>query len=120
MHLELKKLKKKFIPSSFNKLNSLKFISPKKKQFPVLSIIDLIPEKETFFETILITLNDTLVKMYLDRQINYLSIQQNLLNLIKKPYFKKFYKLKPKNIYDIKNMIIVTKNYLDKNLQYYE
>ena len=110
------KLKKKFISSSFNKLNSLKFISPKKKQFPVLSIIDLIPEKETYFETILITINDTLVKMYLDRQINYLSIQQNLLNLIKKPYFKKFYKLKPKNIYDIKKTIMITKKYLKDNL----
>ena len=110
------KINKKFISSSFSKLNNLKFISPQKKKFPVLSIIDLIPEDETYFETILITLNDTLVKMYLDRQIKYLSIQQNLLNFIKKPYFKKFYKLKPKNIYDIKKTIMITKKYLKDNL----
>ena len=50
----------------------------------------------TLFETILITLNDNLVNKYLSGHINYISIQRNLLNLIKKPYFKKFYKLKPK------------------------
>ena len=32
----------------------------------------------------------------------------------------RYYKLKPKNIYDIKKMIMITKNYLEKNLVYYE
>ena len=61
-----------------------------------------------------------LVNKYLNGKINYISIQKNLLNLIKKPYFKKYYKLKPKNIYDIKKMIKITKNYLKKKLKYYE
>ena len=43
-----------------------------------------------------------------------------ILNLIKSPYFKKFYKLKPKNIYDIKKTIKINKNYLNKNLKIYE
>ena len=72
------------------------------------------------FESILITLNDSLVEKYILREINYISIQRNLLNLIKKPYFKKFYKLKPKNIYDIKNMIRITKDYLNFKLKHYE
>ena len=84
------------------------------------SILNLIPERTTYFETILITLNDTLVNKYLNCEINYISIQKNLINIIKNPYFKKYYKLKPKNIYDIKNMIIVTKNYLNKNIKYYD
>ena len=101
-------------------LNKLTFEIPDMKKFPVLSIIDLIPEHASYFETILITINDTLVNKYLKNQINYISIQKNLINIIKNPYFKKYYKLKPKNIYDIKNMIILTKNYLNKNIIYYE
>ena len=72
------------------------------------------------FETVLITMNDSLVEKYLNNQINYVSIQSNIINLIKNPYFKKFYKLKPKNIYDIKKMIIRTKSYLELKLNYYE
>jgi len=79
----------------------------------------MIPEKSSYFETILITLNDTLVKYYLEGKINYISLQLNLLALIKKPYFKKYYKLKPNNLYDIKKMIYITKNYLLKNVKNY-
>ncbi len=101
-------------------LNKLTFEMPDTKKFPVLSIIDSIPERTSYFETILITINDTLVNKYLNNQINYISIQKNLINIIKNPYFKKYYKLKPKNIYDIKKMIIHTKNYLYKNIIYYD
>ena len=108
------------IDKNIKSLNSLKFELPDKKKFPLLSIIALIPEKPSYFETILITLNDSLVDRYINNQINYLSIKKNLLNIIKKQYFLKYYKLKPKNIYDIKNMITLTKNYLDINIKHYD
>ena len=114
-----KKLSKKVFINNLNKLNKSNFSLPKKKQFPVLSIIDLIPEKNSYFETILITLNDTLVNKYLKGEINYISIQKNLLNLLKSTYFKRYYNLCPKNIYDIKKMIIITRNYLNSNLKNY-
>ena len=104
----------------YSELNNLKFFKPDIKKFPLLSIINLIPNKSSYFETILITLNDTLVEKYLNGQINYISIQENILKLIKTPYIMKFYKLKPKNIYDIRNMIEITKKYLEKNLKYYD
>ena len=85
-----------------------------------MAIIPLIPEKQSYFETILITLNDNLVERYLNNQINYVSINKNLLKIIKNQYFIKYYKLKPKNIYDIKNMIKLTKKYLDINIKYYD
>jgi len=102
------------------KLNKLYFEKPNMKKFPVLSILNSIPNRISYFETILITINDTLVNKYLDSEINYISIQKNLINIIKSPYFKKYYKLKPKNIYDIKKMIILVKNYLNNNIIYYE
>ena len=112
--------KRKLINQNLGSLNNIKFIIPDKKKFPLIDIIQFIPEKTSYFETILITLNDTLVEKYLNGKINYISIQRNLLKLIKTSYFSKFYKLKPKNIYDIKNMINLTKFYLEKKIKYYE
>ena len=111
---------KNIIQKQLLKLNNLKFLKPNLKKFPLLKLIKLIPKQESLFETVLITMNDTLVEKYLNNQINYVSIQSNIINLIKNPYFKKFYKLKPKNIYDIKKTIKITKNYLNKNLKIYE
>ena len=119
--LQIKKFdKQKLNKNILKKFNEIKFLIPKKKKFPLLSIIDLIPENPSYFETILITINDNLVHKYLDGQINYKSIQMNILRLINKPYFSKYYKLKPKNIYDIKNMITVTKKYLESNIKIYD
>ena len=108
------------INKSLKSLNNLKFELPNIKKFPLMAIIPLIPEKQSYFETILITLNDNLVERYLNNQINYVSINKNLLKIIKNQYFIKYYKLKPKNICDIKNMIKLTKKYLDINIKYYD
>ncbi len=113
-------INKNIIQQQLLKLNNLKFLKPNLKKFPLLRLIKLIPKRESLFETVLITMNDSLVAKYLNNQINFVSIQSNIINLIKKPYFKKFYKLKPKNIYDIKKTINITKNYLNKNLKIYE
>ena len=113
-------INKNQINKSLKSLNNLKFELPNIKKFPLMAIIPLIPEKQSYFETILITLNDNLVERYLNNQINYVSINKNLLKIIKNQYFIKYYKLKPKNIYDIKNMIKLTKKYLDINIKYYD
>ena len=94
-------INKNQINKSLKSLNNLKFELPNIKKFPLMAIIPLIPEKQSYFETILITLNDNLVERYLNNQINYVSINKNLLKIIKNQYFIKYYKLKPKNIYDI-------------------
>ena len=113
-------INKNQINKSLKSLNNLKFELPNIKKFPLMAIIPLIPEKQSYFETILITLNDNLVERYLNNQINYVSINKNLLKIIKNQYFIKYYKLKPKNICDIKNMIKLTKKYLDINIKYYD
>lgn len=119
LEIKLKNKTNKF-DNYLKNLNNMKFIKPNKKQFPLLSVINMLPDRNSFFETILITLNDDLVHKYLNGEINYISIQKNILSLINRPFFKKFYKLKPKSIYDIKNMIMITKNYISNNLRYYE
>ena len=118
--LGIKKTKIKNIKKYIINLNNSKFDLPNNKKFPLLNLIKLIPDRTSYFETILTTLNDNLVDKYLNGHINYKSIHKNLLILIKKPFFKKYYKLKPMNIYDINNIIMITKKYLDQNFKYYE
>ena len=115
-----KNFKNKVILNKILSNKKLFFSSPNEKIFPLLKIIKLLPMKDSYFETILISLNDNLVNKYLKGEINYTSIHLNLLNLIKQPYLTKFYKLKPSNIYDIRKMISITNAYLEKNYKYYE
>jgi len=119
--LQINKIGKQIVNKNLlKKFNEINFSTPKKKIFPLLSIIDLIPENTSYFETILITINDNLVYKYLNGSINYKSIHMNILRLINKPYLSKYYKLKPKNIYDIKKIIAVTKKYLEGNIKFYD
>ena len=112
--------KKNYLKKNLTHINNLNFLIPNKEKFPLLSIINKIPDNDSYFETILITINDELVYKYLNNEINYKSLQLNIIRLIKSPYFYKFYKLKPNNVYDIKKIILITKKYLNKNIKYYE
>ena len=115
-----KNIKKIYIQNDLKKLNNIKLINPDFLKFPLLNLIKTIPEKDSYFETILVTLNDELVKNYLNSNIKYFYIEKYLLKLIKSPFFKKYYKLKPKNIFDIKNMVNITKKYLNLKLSKYD
>ena len=101
---------------NFNRLNGSNFTKPDLNTFPLLSILKK-NYFNSYFETILITLNDELVKKYLNNQISYISIHQSLLKLIKNPYFVKYYKSSPNNINDIKTMVKITTDYLNKYLK---
>tara|TARA_Y100000590_G_C15708953_1_gene1009648 strand:- start:950 stop:2122 length:1173 start_codon:yes stop_codon:yes gene_type:complete len=100
---------------NFKILNGENFIKPDIKKFPLLKILKK-KYINSYFETILITINDELVKKYLSNKISYISLHKILLKLIKKPYFTKYYHLSPNNINDIKIMVNKTSNYLNKYL----
>ena len=98
----------------FELLNGLNFINPDRKKFPVIKLLSNIKNKSSYFETILISINDFLVDKYLKGEINYLSLNTNLIKLLKRPYFKGYYKSNPKNIIDIKIMVKKVDAYLNK------
>ena len=98
----------------FEKLNGLNFIKPNIKKFPVIKLLNKVPNKQSYFETILTSINDILVDKYLRGDINYHSLNANLIKLIKIPYFTRYYKIKPKNVIDIKNMVKIVITYLNK------
>ena len=96
------------------KLNGLNFIEPDDSKFLCLKLIKYIKIKNTYFETILVSINDELVEKYLNDQISFISLQKKLLELIKHPFFTKYYKQMPNNINDIKIMVDKVKTFLNK------
>ncbi len=104
---------------NYNKLNGLNFIKPSVKNFPLLNILKYKIE-DTFFEVILVSINDLLVKEYLNNRISYISLHKFMLTLLKKPYFTKYYKFKANNINEIKIMVKKTNRYVKKYLEIYE
>jgi len=83
------------------KMNNLKFQNFKTIKFPILSLLKNIPNSFSFFETVLVTLNDFLVKKYLNKKINFINISNNILKIINLREFKKYKNIVPKNINEI-------------------
>jgi len=108
----------KFKNDNFNYkiLNGINFINPDIKKFPLLGILNY-KFKNTYFETILVSINDALVKSYLNNRISYISIHKLMLKLLKNPYFTKYYSKSPKNINDIKFMVEKVNRYINKYLK---
>ena len=102
----------------FKNLNGLNFIEPDDKKFLCLKLLKYIKIKNTYFETILVSINDELVKKYLNDNISFISLQKNLLKLLKLRYFKKYYNQSPNNIKDIKIMVEKVITYLNKKKFY--
>jgi len=100
----------------YNKLNGTNFIKPDEKKFPLLKILRY-NFNNTYLEIILVSLNDILVKKYLESKIPYYFIHEKMLELLKKPYFTKYYSSKPKNIKDIKIMVEKVDQYIDRYLR---
>ena len=96
--------KNKFIRTDFlnlTKLNNLDLNYIDNKLFPVVKILKILPEKISLFETVILTINDHLVHLFLNKKIKYYQIQNLLLKFIKKKVFIKYKKMKPKKIEDI-------------------
>ena len=87
--------------SNFNILNNLQFTQINKKKFPVVKILDYFSEKNSLFETIVITSNDLLVDLFLKNKIKFTDISKILIKFLKLKEFKRFKKIKPKNVIDI-------------------
>ena len=66
---ENKKLQTKEI--NLKLLNKLDFQTIDFKKFPLVKILDILPIKDSLFETVLISINDFFVSMYLKKKIDY-------------------------------------------------
>ena len=83
-------------------LNSLNFQKVDPKKFPVIKILKKITEKNSLFDTILVSINDELVSLFLKNKINFLDISSKIQLLINLPFFSKFKHQKPNYLAQLK------------------
>ena len=100
--------------TNFDKLNGVNFIEPDNKKFPYLNILKKNKFKNTYYEIILVTLNDKLVNLFLKNKISFIKMQKLLLKLIGSNTLKKYYEKQPKNIKDIFIMVDKVKKHLNE------
>ncbi len=101
---------------NLKKLNHLELKKINYKIFPLVKILNILPKKISLFETVIITVNDYLVDLFLNRKIKYHNLQSFILKFIKNKEFIRYKKIKPKKIQDIifvKNKVssIIAKNF---------
>ena len=86
------------------KLNNLQFQKIMKKKYPIIKLLDLLPKKHSLFETVIVTINDYLVNLYLQKKLKFTDISKFFFKYIKMTEFKRYSKLRPRSIYDIINL----------------
>ena len=79
-------------------LNKLNFRNIDTVKFPIVKILKEMPNKDSLFETVIVSANDRLVELFLKKRITFNEISFFLLKITKMPEFKKFKKINVKNI----------------------
>ena len=96
-------MKKKIKSNTLNLsiINNLRFDKVDKKRFPVIELLKKLPEKDTLFETVIVSANDTLVHLFLNKKIKFTDISKVLLRVVLHDEFRRYKYIKPKNIEQI-------------------
>ena len=87
-----------------NILNNMNLNNIDPKRFPMIKLLNFLPNNSSLFETVIVAANDRLVELFLNNKIKFTEIQKNLFKIIKKEEFQKFKKKLPSNIKDITNL----------------
>ena len=85
-------------------LNNLDFNKVDKKKYPLIDILKKIPNKNTLFETLLVSINDELVKQFLENKINFEDISIKLKQILNNKVFLKFKHKKVNNLAQIEKL----------------
>ncbi len=86
---------------NIEKLNKLELKAVNEKKFPSVKILKSIPNINSLFETVLVSANDELVRLFLKKKIKYNQIVTILLELVKMKEFVKLKNITPKSISEV-------------------
>ena len=86
---------------NFQILNDLDFRKVNSKKFPLIKIINMLTNNTSLFETILVSINDKFVELFLKNKIKFTDISKKMNKMLSLNSFKKYKKIKPKNIEEI-------------------
>ena len=107
-HLNTKKINTKI-------LNNLDLRNVNLIRYPMVKLLNLLPNNHSLFETVIVSANDKLVELFLKNRIKFTDIQKSLFKLVKKKEFQKFKKILPKKIEDITNLNDYVRSKIEKN-----
>ena len=82
-------------------LNNLALKEIDYKRFSVIKILNKLPENSSLFETILVSINDKLVELFLANKIKFTDIPKKMHNMLDLNELKKYKMIKPRKINDI-------------------
>ena len=85
-------------------LNNLKLIKIEPKRYPMIKLLDLLSEKHTLYDTVIVSANDTLVELFLQKKIKFTEINLKLFKFIKQKKFLKYKNIYPQKLNDIINL----------------
>ena len=94
----------------FKILNNLDFRNVNPKKFPSIKVLKMLPNKTSLFETILVSINDKFVELFLKKKIKFTDISKKMNKMLNLNSFKKYKNIKPKNIEEIVKMNNKIKN----------
>ena len=97
----------------FKIINNLDLKNVNVKKFPTIKLLKKLPENNTLFETVLITINDYLVYKFLDKKISFEQLNDMLIKFTLSKEFSKYKKIIPKNlkqINDIRKLVSLKMN----------
>ena len=80
-----------------NKLNNLNLDNADPKRYPVIKILKLLENNHSLYETVIVSINDTLVELFLKNKIKFTDISKYLIKLLKEKEFLKYKKIQPLN-----------------------
>ena len=82
-------------------LNNLDFKNVNIKRFPIVNILNKVPNSSSLFETLIVSTNDELVELFLNKKIQFVDIYKKLSKLINLNEFQRYKKIKAKNFNSI-------------------
>jgi 1-deoxy-D-xylulose-5-phosphate reductoisomerase len=85
-------------------LNNLDLSEVDYKKFPLVKIISKMNDEDSLFETVIVTANDELVNQFLNKKIKFSDLSKKLLKFINLNEFKKYKRMKPKDIESIEKL----------------
>ena len=100
---------------NFKILNNLNFKNVNKNKFSCTKLLNKLPNFNSLYETVLLTINDFLVHKFLNNEIDFLRLNKLIYKISNSNEFLKYKKIKPNNIdqiYRLKKYVSIKMNYL--------
>ena len=89
---------------NFKLLNDLNLNVVNLKKYPLVKILNFVPKSDTLFETLLVSVNDELVELFLKNKISFDEISTKLKQIISHKDFLKYRQKKLNNLTQIEKL----------------